>query len=195
MDQGQQEREINKQDFALYISTEKDLLNPELATYQILRSLGFRIIFEEEEVKDFSGYSATYVNVIINRKDISKIKAVIRQWDDSPENALFHRTVRQPNIVILRNLLAGQFDPRLIPPPWIRENQPLIRRSVKAGWLKGMEISMEWSPKDVEMLRQWAEAIEEPALDPEGLRIVIRQKMEEILEQHPKLRPDYRETP
>lgn len=201
MDQDQKEQEISSQDLVMLTNAEKDPLDHFLAFYEVLRSLGFRIAFDEKATTVAGKPLNNYVRVLVNPVEIENIHTLYNLWRKLPEASLFY-SVTEADTHDTEQILAGKSYYAEIPYSWIGQNSQLIQRALKAAYLREawrnerLAVSSPSYPniieslnKDAQISRQKAEAIAEPALDPEGLRIVIRQKMEEILNQHPELRP------
>lgn len=90
MDQGEQEREIHQKDFVFRENVPKDPLNQALAFYEVLRSLGFRIVFQEGATDPIDRQPLeNSLRVLVHQESWEKIDQVESLLANLPEDILF----------------------------------------------------------------------------------------------------------
>lgn len=209
------EQETGTQEQIFYGNTPKDVLDDGRAFYDVLKRMGFDITYQEEGAKDLNGVPLpTHYRVFVNSSDVPKIAAISRLFLPTSEAKLISSaTIGDPDALIdafqvkksiqVYDKNTRQFRDQGIE-QWVGENSELIRRALKLAFLRKAELHEGWAKAaeedrgygvpsrhiaEAKMRRQSAELLEKRELDPEGLRIVIHQKVGQILEQHPDLKP------
>lgn len=125
---------------------------------------------------------------MVPEKQADKIKKLFETFRATREGELFERYLRDPSR-ILHILTCPHHD---FAPSWVREKRRLLERTLKASYLLRAEGAEKRGDRLVaEESRGNAASIGVPALNGEGMRLVIEGTVLKILEEYPELRPHY----
>ncbi len=122
--------------------------------------------------------------VMVSPNEVENVKELYRLYQELPEARLFSLVARfQPSRFRFIRKEGISFS-------WIQENQALIQRSLKAVYLLSARAYEEvGNLQRAEQEKAHASEISQPALDGEGMRIIIENKVRGFWEIHPELKP------
>lgn len=177
-DFGQKQKKARKARLVAHLNTLNYKLNPWLAAYEILKSFGFDITFDPSS--KYRMFEDT-VTVFFGRNNRHKLKEVLEKLLLNREFLSFLSAYDGLPSSVLK--LVNQTD-------WPKSDEKLLKQVLKLSYLRAAEIASKRGKKDDAIANQIkAEEIDELPLDPEGMRIVLGEKIRQILEEHPELRP------
>lgn len=173
-----------------YTNSPKDDFNHNTAFFKVLKGMNFGISIQEGATDAYGKPLPDDFKIIVEESQINKIAKISELFDQTPEQKLFFLAdIGIPGDIIgefvvektIKTIKKGGVHQETID-SWINENNILIKRALKLAYLRRAD-------KGREEDRQSAEAINEKALDPEGIRAVVDITVRKILDQHLELKP------
>ncbi len=187
------EQESNTANLVFDTNTLNDELNPHLAAFEVLKALGFTIEFEGGATDSSGRPLEDRLRVMVSKDERPKIDTMFNLFFDLPENKIFFDAFEGLPFNLGKALNNKSTD---FPTEWVREHQKLLERALKTAYLRAAEreekltkLESDFSA-EAQLDRTKAAAIQEPGLDPEGIRVILREQARTLLEQHPDLRPE-----
>lgn len=215
MDEVKEVKEQTPENRVYFGNMKKDPFDCQTAFYDVLKNMGFNITYDKEGAKLSDGTELpTHYGVFIDAQDRDKIKKLTDEFLQTPESKLLHSASIGDYLAVMDKFVDKKYikiyDEKTQTYPaigigeWVAANGELINRALKLAYLRRAEFCDQWversktdsnfgTPEENESLartmRQKAEGIQTRALDPEGIRIVTHNKINQILEERPDLCP------